>query len=83
MNADEYCHPERTREGSASGRVTQILREYAQDDNGLSWLAGYNAQAMNLHRNNAAEWVLWAALLPLVPVVWVIERLKSRTTRRS
>jgi hypothetical protein len=29
---------------------------------------------MNLHRNNAAEWVIWAALLPLVPVAWLIER---------
>ncbi|HSU67660.1 MAG TPA: hypothetical protein VLJ39_12370 [Tepidisphaeraceae bacterium] len=27
------------------------------------------------HRNNAAEWVLWAVLLPAVPVVWVITRI--------
>jgi len=37
---------------------------------------------MNLHRNNAAEWVMWAALLPLVPVAWVIERIRERQTRR-
>ena len=33
---------------------------------------------MNLHRNNAAEWVMWAALLPLVPVAWLIERVRAR-----
>jgi hypothetical protein len=32
----------------------------------------------NLHRNNAAEWVMWAALLPLVPIAWAIERLRRR-----
>ncbi len=29
----------------------------------------------NLHRNNVAEWVMWFALLPLVPVVWAWERV--------
>src|SRR5437867_2084656 len=28
----QRCHPERTREGSGSGRLTQMLREYAQHD---------------------------------------------------
>jgi hypothetical protein len=32
----------------------------------------------NLHRNNAAEWVMWAVLVPLVPIAWIIEKLKSR-----
>jgi hypothetical protein len=27
------------------------------------------------HRNNAAEWVMWALLLPAVPVVWVVEKI--------
>jgi hypothetical protein len=36
---------------------------------------------MNLHRNNAAEWVMWAALLPLLPLARVIERMRAR--RRS
>ena len=31
-------------------------------------------QEKNLHRNNAAEWVLWAVLLP---VAWLL-RLVSR-----
>jgi hypothetical protein len=35
-------------------------------------------ETMNLHRNNAAEWVLWAVLLPAVPVVWLIERVRLR-----
>ena len=30
----------------------------------------------SLHRKNAAEWVMWAVLLPLVPVMWAIERLR-------
>ena len=30
----------------------------------------------NLHRNNAAEWLMWAALLPLVPIAWLIEKLR-------
>src|SRR5438034_10348680 len=30
------CHPERTREGSSLGRLSQILREYPQDDNALA-----------------------------------------------
>ena len=30
----------------------------------------------NLHRNNAAEWVMWAVLLPLVPVAWVIQKIR-------
>jgi len=32
----------------------------------------------NLHRNNAAEWILWAVLLPAVPVAWLIERMRNR-----
>ena len=35
----------------------------------------------NLHRNNAAEWVLWVILLPVVPVAWAWE--KVATIRRS
>jgi hypothetical protein len=31
-----------------------------------------------LHRKNAAEWLLWALLLPLVPVAWWIERSRSK-----
>jgi hypothetical protein len=30
------------------------------------------------HRNNAAEWCLWTLLLPLVPIVWMFERVKRR-----
>jgi hypothetical protein len=30
------------------------------------------------HRNNAAEWVLWALLLPLVPAVWILETFMRR-----
>jgi hypothetical protein len=30
------------------------------------------------HRNNAAEWVIWALLLPAVPVVWVVQRFCRR-----
>jgi hypothetical protein len=33
---------------------------------------------MNLHRNNAAEWVMYAVLLPLVPLVWTWQRLRRR-----
>jgi hypothetical protein len=31
------------------------------------------------HRNNAAEWVIWAMLLPAVPIVYVLEKLFRRT----
>jgi hypothetical protein len=27
------------------------------------------------HRNNAAEWVMWAVLLPAVPVVWIMGKV--------
>lgn len=27
------------------------------------------------HRNNAAEWVIWAMLLPAVPVAWLFDRI--------
>jgi hypothetical protein len=27
------------------------------------------------HRNNAAEWVIWALLLSLVPIVWMMETI--------
>jgi len=39
----------------------------------------------SLHRNNAAEWILWAVLLPAVPVVWLIERLRkpNRSNRQG
>lgn len=30
------------------------------------------------HRKNAAEWLLWMMLLPLVPVVWLIDRWSRR-----
>ena len=32
----------------------------------------------NLHRNNLAEWVMYVALLPLVPIVWLVSRLRRR-----
>jgi hypothetical protein len=32
----------------------------------------------NLHRKNAAEWVMWAALLLFVPVAWLIERCRRK-----
>ena len=32
---------------------------------------------MNLHRNNAAEWILWFCLLPAFGVAWVIEKIKK------
>jgi len=31
------------------------------------------------HRNNAAEWVLWLVLLPVVPIVWLANRIGQRT----
>ncbi len=36
------------------------------------------AEPINLHRNNAAEWVLYAALLPLVPFAWAWERVRRK-----
>jgi hypothetical protein len=35
----------------------------------------------NTHRNNLAEWVMFIALLPLVPVAWLFERLRPRNDR--
>jgi hypothetical protein len=32
---------------------------------------------MNLHRNNAAEWIMWFCLLPVFGIVWVIAKLKK------
>jgi hypothetical protein len=32
----------------------------------------------NLHRKNAAEWILWAMLLPAVPVAWLIASVRDR-----
>jgi len=34
--------------------------------------------AIARHRNNAAEWLLWLALWPAVPVVWLIQRVRTR-----
>jgi hypothetical protein len=34
------------------------------------------------HRKNAAEWVMWLALRPLVPVVRLIGRLRTRKEHR-
>jgi hypothetical protein len=34
------------------------------------------------HRKNAAEWVMWTALLPLVPFAWLIERWRERKETR-
>ena len=30
------------------------------------------------HRKNAAEWLLYVVLLPMVPILWVVERAKRR-----
>ena len=30
------------------------------------------------HRKNAAEWCLWALLMPVVPIVWIVERARRR-----
>jgi len=35
---------------------------------------------MNLHRNNAAEWIMWACLLPVFCVAWLIDRVKRSAT---
>jgi hypothetical protein len=32
---------------------------------------------MNLHRNNAAEWIMWFCQLPLFGIAWVIEKMKK------
>jgi hypothetical protein len=37
----------------------------------------------NLHRNNAAEWVMWVVLLPLVPIVWLFDRLAKVKSSRD
>ena len=31
-----------------------------------------------LHRKNAAEWVMYVALLPVVPIVWIVQRVRRR-----
>lgn len=31
------------------------------------------------HRNNAAEWVLWVVLLPVVPAVWAWNLIRSKS----
>jgi hypothetical protein len=31
---------------------------------------------MNLHRNNAAEWVMWFCLLPVFGVMLLIDKMK-------
>ena len=36
----------------------------------------------NLHRNNAAEWVMWVCLLPALGVAWVIERVRNVVARK-
>ena len=46
---------------------------------------------MNLHRNNAAEWVMWVCLLPVFGVLVLVEKMKfnrgdaksRRKTRRE
>ena len=30
------------------------------------------------HRKNAAEWVMYVALLPLVPFAWLLDRLAGK-----
>jgi hypothetical protein len=32
----------------------------------------------SLHRKNAVEWILWTLLLPLVPMAWMMQRVKRR-----
>jgi hypothetical protein len=32
----------------------------------------------NLHRKNAAEWLMYAALLPLAAVAWLYDRVRRR-----
>ena len=32
----------------------------------------------SLHRKNAAEWLFWTLLLPIMPVAWLVERIKRR-----
>jgi hypothetical protein len=34
------------------------------------------------HRKNAAEWMMWAVLLPLVPFAHLLERLHGARGRR-
>jgi hypothetical protein len=34
------------------------------------------------HRKNAAEWVMWLALLPLVPLAHLIERVRGSGERK-
>jgi hypothetical protein len=38
-------------------------------------------QRENLHRNNLAEWVMYAALLPLMTVARLIDRLRRRNVQ--
>jgi hypothetical protein len=35
------------------------------------------------HRKNAAEWVMWVALLPLVPLALLVERVRRRAAGRG
>ena len=37
----------------------------------------------SLHRKNAAEWVMWAALVPFVPIAWAWEKLKARGNKHG
>jgi hypothetical protein len=40
-------------------------------------------QAPSLHRNNAAEWLLWLVLLPFVPIAWFVGCRRQRFERTS
>jgi hypothetical protein len=35
----------------------------------------------NLHRNNAAEWIMYAALLPVMSIAWAWAKLKVAARR--
>jgi len=35
------------------------------------------------HRKNAAEWAMWVALLPLVPLAHLLERSRRRNRSRG
>jgi len=36
-----------------------------------------------LHRNNAAEWAMWAALLPIACVIWTWRSVTKRKPKAS
>ena len=40
------------------------------------------ARGPNLHRKNAAEWVMWFCLLPAFAAVWTFDRLRRTALRR-